>query len=190
MLFWVLTYLASKIEGTGAPPREPWGCRLHRGHATPGTGPTRSCGMVNLAATRWPWLLRERWVLVLILARLLLLYFLTSTFKQEKRAVRGRNLLQGQDHDQPFRGKYSLTGAMSISPAASAELQSKEVPHHGRTWLHLQERKRFAGGCAMTALSDTKQDCRGYACPAAGEPTSSFSWALPQQQHFRAPHGS
>ena len=33
--------------------------------------------------------------------RLSLVYFLTSTFKQEERAVKDLNLLQVQDHDQP-----------------------------------------------------------------------------------------
>lgn len=43
--------------------------------------------MVNLAAMVWRRLLRKRWVLALVFG-LSLVYFLTSTLKQEERAVR------------------------------------------------------------------------------------------------------
>ena len=52
----------------------------------------------------WPRLLRKRQdqrkALTLVF-RLWLVYFLSSTFKQEERAVKDLNLLQVQDHDQP-----------------------------------------------------------------------------------------
>lgn len=171
-------------------PREPWGCRLHRGHATQAQGPHALGRMVNLAATRWPWLLRERWVLVLI-ARLLLLYFLTSTFKQEKRAVRGRNLLQGQDHDQPVPWKVQFNWG-NVNQSSN----QCRTPIKGSTssWTNMAA---FARGkicwwmSAMTALSDTKQDCRGYCLSSSwGAQQAASPGALPQQQHFRTPHGS
>ncbi|XP_027431543.1 UPF0454 protein C12orf49 homolog isoform X2 [Zalophus californianus] len=71
--------------------------------------------MVNLAAMVWRRLLRKRWVLALVFG-LSLVYFLSSTFKQEERAVRDRNLLQVQDHDQPIPWKVQFHLGNSSRP--------------------------------------------------------------------------
>ena len=73
--------------------------------------------MVNLAAMVWRRLLRKRWVLALVFG-LSLVYFLTSTFKQEERAVRDLNLLQVQDHDQPRpRWKVQFNSGHNSQPS-------------------------------------------------------------------------
>ncbi|XP_047417241.1 SREBP regulating gene protein isoform X3 [Sciurus carolinensis] len=72
--------------------------------------------MVNLAAMVWRRLLRKRWVLALVFG-LSLVYFLSSTFKQEERAVRDRNLLQVQDHDQPIPWKVQFNLGNSSRPS-------------------------------------------------------------------------
>ncbi|CAB1322323.1 unnamed protein product [Coregonus sp. 'balchen'] len=49
-------------------------------------------------------LLRKRWVLGVVFG-LSLIYFLTSTLKQEERTIRDRNLLEARDPDHPIPWK-------------------------------------------------------------------------------------
>uniref|UniRef100_A0A2K5ED15 SREBP regulating gene protein n=1 Tax=Aotus nancymaae TaxID=37293 RepID=A0A2K5ED15_AOTNA len=96
--------------------------------------------MVNLVATMWRRLLRKRWVLALIFG-LLLVYFLSSTSKQEERAVRDRNPLQVQDHDQPIPWKvqFNLGNSSRLSNQRRDSIQGKllsALPPHG--WAPLR----------------------------------------------------
>ncbi|CAD7685302.1 unnamed protein product [Nyctereutes procyonoides] len=63
----------------------------------------------------WCRFLQKRWVLALVFG-LSLVYFLRSTFKQKKRAVRNWNLLQVQDHDQPILWKVHFHLGNSSRP--------------------------------------------------------------------------
>ncbi|XP_038945635.1 SREBP regulating gene protein isoform X3 [Rattus norvegicus] len=72
--------------------------------------------MLNLAALLWRRLLRKRWVLALVFG-LSLVYFLSSTFKQEERAIRDRNLLQVQDREQPIPWKVQFNLGNSSRPS-------------------------------------------------------------------------
>ena len=125
-------------------------------------------------ATTWHWLLWERWVLVLII-RLLLLYFLTSTFKQEKRAVRDRNLLQGQDRDQPVPWKVQFNWGN-----ASHSSNQYRTPIKGSTSSRTNMAAFVRGKicwwmAAGTALSLTQSSTAvATACPAAGEPNKQL----------------
>lgn len=72
--------------------------------------------MVNLAAMVWRRLLRKRWVLALVFG-LSLVYFLSSTLKQEERAVRDRNLLQVQEREQLILWKVQFNLGNSSRPS-------------------------------------------------------------------------
>ncbi|XP_058672739.1 SREBP regulating gene protein isoform X3 [Ammospiza caudacuta] len=63
--------------------------------------------MVPCGAVLWRRLLRKRWVLGVVFG-LSLVYFISSTFKQEERMVRDRTLLQVQEHEQPIMWKQHL----------------------------------------------------------------------------------
>lgn len=67
----------------------------------------RAC-TVNLADIVWRRLLRKRWMLTIVFG-LSLIYFLTSTFKQEERAVRDGIYSRFKTMISPFCGKCSLT---------------------------------------------------------------------------------
>ena len=158
-------------------PLEPWGCRLHRSHATQEQGPHALNRMVNLAATMWHWLLWERWVLVLVI-RLLLLYFLTSTFKQ-KRAVRDRNLLQGQDRDQPIPWKVQFNWGN-----ASQSSNQCRTPIKGSTSSRTNMAAFVRGKicCCDSTVSDTKQYCCGNCLSSGwGAQQAASPGVLPQQ---------
>ncbi|MEE6517601.1 hypothetical protein FKM82_027923 [Ascaphus truei] len=63
--------------------------------------------MVLLVSMLWRKILRKRWVLGVVFA-LSLIYFLTSTFKQEERTVRDRTLLQIHDPAQHIQWKVPV----------------------------------------------------------------------------------
>nr|XP_034954677.1 UPF0454 protein C12orf49 homolog isoform X2 [Zootoca vivipara] len=71
--------------------------------------------MVQILALVWRRLLRKRWVLGVVFG-LSLIYFLSSTFKQEERAVRDRNLLQVQDEDHPIAWKVQFNSGNGSQP--------------------------------------------------------------------------
>uniref|UniRef100_A0A8C5KCI4 SREBP regulating gene protein n=1 Tax=Jaculus jaculus TaxID=51337 RepID=A0A8C5KCI4_JACJA len=93
--------------------------------------------MVNLAALVWCRLLRKWWVLALVFG---------STFKQEERAVRDRNLLQVQDHDQPIPWKVQFNLGNSSRP--SNQCQNS-----------IQRKDLLANGCCVVGVPSTKQYC-------------------------------
>lgn len=72
--------------------------------------------MVQLLALVWRRLLRKRWVLGVVFG-LSLIYFLSSTFKQEERTVRDRNLLQVPNEDHPIAWKVQFHAANSSQPS-------------------------------------------------------------------------
>lgn len=85
----------------------------------------------------------------------------------------GRNLLQGQDHDQPVPWKVQFNWGNVNQSSNQCRTPIKEVPHHGRTWLHLR-RKICWWMSAMTALSAQSRTAVATACPAAGEPSKQL----------------
>ncbi|XP_067329351.1 SREBP regulating gene protein isoform X1 [Anolis sagrei] len=64
--------------------------------------------MVQLLGLVWRRLLRKRWVLGVVFG-LSLVYFLSSTFKQEDRVLWDRNIPQAQDEDHPIAWKVQFS---------------------------------------------------------------------------------
>ncbi|KAK2083840.1 SREBP regulating protein [Saguinus oedipus] len=88
----------------------------------------------------WRRLPRKRWVLALIFG-LLLVYFLSSTSKQEERAMRDRNPLLVQDRDQPIQWKvqFNLGNSSRLGNQRRNSIQGKllsALPPHG--WAPLR----------------------------------------------------
>ncbi|KAF4016612.1 hypothetical protein G4228_008271 [Cervus hanglu yarkandensis] len=115
--------------------------------------------MVNLAAMVWRRLLRKRWVLALVFG-LSLVYFLTSTFKQEERAVRDRNLLQVQDHDQPIPWKVQFNLGNSSRPSNQCRnsIQGKHLITDELGYV-CERRDLLVNGCCNVNAPGTKQHC-------------------------------
>ncbi|XP_029074344.1 UPF0454 protein C12orf49 homolog isoform X2 [Monodon monoceros] len=115
--------------------------------------------MVNLAAMVWRRLLRKRWVLALVFG-LSLVYFLTSTFKQEERAVRDRNLLQVHDHDQPIPWKVQFNLGNSSRPSNQCRnsIQGKHLITDELGYV-CERKDLLVNGCCNVNVPDTKQYC-------------------------------
>ncbi|XP_059532427.1 SREBP regulating gene protein isoform X2 [Myotis daubentonii] len=115
--------------------------------------------MVNLAAMVWRRLLRKRWVLALVFG-LSLVYFLTSTFKQEERAVRDRNLLQVQDHDQPILWKVQFNLGNSSRPSNQCRnsIQGKHLITDELGYV-CERKDLLVNGCCNVNVPGTKQYC-------------------------------
>nr|XP_058896356.1 SREBP regulating gene protein isoform X12 [Kogia breviceps] len=115
--------------------------------------------MVNLAAMVWRRLLRKRWVLALVFG-LSLVYFLTSTFKQEERAVRDRNLLQIQDHDQPIPWKVQFNLGNSSRPSNQCRnsIQGKHLITDELGYV-CERKDLLVNGCCNVNVPGTKQYC-------------------------------
>uniref|UniRef100_A0A9L0TGZ7 SREBP regulating gene protein n=1 Tax=Equus caballus TaxID=9796 RepID=A0A9L0TGZ7_HORSE len=116
--------------------------------------------MVNLAAMVWRRLLRKRWVLALVFG-LSLVYFLTSTFKQEERAVRDRNLLQVRDHDQPIPWKVQFNLGNSSRPSNQCRnsIQGKHLITDELGYV-CERRDLLVNGCCDVRVPSTRQ----YSC--------------------------
>ncbi|XP_067556821.1 SREBP regulating gene protein isoform X9 [Pseudorca crassidens] len=115
--------------------------------------------MVNLAAMVWRRLLRKRWVLALVFG-LSLVYFLTSTFKQEERAVRDRNLLQVHDHDQPIPWKVQFNLGNSSRPSNQCRnsIQGKHLITDELGFV-CERKDLLVNGCCNVNVPGTKQYC-------------------------------
>ncbi|XP_073646218.1 SREBP regulating gene protein isoform X5 [Tursiops truncatus] len=115
--------------------------------------------MVNLAAMVWRRLLRKRWVLALVFG-LSLVYFLTSTFKQEERAVRDRNLLQVHDHDQPIPWKVQFNLGNSSRPSNQCRnsIQGKHLITDELGYV-CERKDLLVNGCCNVNVPGTKQYC-------------------------------
>ncbi|XP_073916944.1 SREBP regulating gene protein isoform X3 [Castor canadensis] len=115
--------------------------------------------MVNLAAMVWRRLLRKRWVLALVFG-LSLVYFLSSTFKQEERAVRDRNLLQVQDHDQPIPWKvqFNLGNSSRLSNQCRNSIQGKHLITDELGYV-CERKDLLTNGCCDVSVPSTKQYC-------------------------------
>ncbi|XP_049475858.1 SREBP regulating gene protein isoform X1 [Panthera uncia] len=113
--------------------------------------------MVNLAAMVWRRLLRKRWVLALVFG-LSLVYFLSSTFKQEERAVRDRNLLQVQDHDQPIPWKVQFHLGNSSRPGNQCRnsIQGKHLITDELGYI-CERKDLLVNGCCNVNVPGTKQ---------------------------------
>uniref|UniRef100_A0A8C4LV61 SREBP regulating gene protein n=1 Tax=Equus asinus asinus TaxID=83772 RepID=A0A8C4LV61_EQUAS len=116
--------------------------------------------MVNLAAMVWRRLLRKRWVLALVFG-LSLVYFLTSTFKQEERAVRDRNLLQVRDHDQPIPWKVQFNLGNSSRPSNQCRnsIQGKHLITDELGYV-CERKDVLVNGCCDVHVPSTRQ----YSC--------------------------
>ncbi|XP_034872968.1 SREBP regulating gene protein isoform X13 [Mirounga angustirostris] len=129
--------------------------------------------MVNLAAMVWRRLLRKRWVLALVFG-LSLVYFLSSTFKQEERAVRDRNLLQVQDHDQPIPWKVQFHLGNSSRPGNQCRnsIQGKHLITDELGYI-CERKDLLVNGCCNVNVPGTKQyrcdGCLPHGCCGAYE---------------------
>lgn len=128
----------------------------------PGPAPRPQCPAqlasactVNLTAIVWSRLLRKRWVLTIVFP-LSLVHFLTSTFKQEERAVRDGVSSRFETMISPFCGKCSLTWAIAVDPATRLSFKGSTL-----SWDKLGyvcERKDFLViGCCKVNVQGTKQ---------------------------------
>ncbi|XP_078237769.1 SREBP regulating gene protein [Pogona vitticeps] len=81
---------------------------------------------MQLLALVWRRLLRKRWVLAVVFG-LSLVCFLSSTFKQEERVLRGWNVPQMQDEDHPIAWKvqFSLGNNSQSSNQCRNSVQGK-----------------------------------------------------------------
>ncbi|XP_052611142.1 SREBP regulating gene protein isoform X2 [Peromyscus californicus insignis] len=115
--------------------------------------------MLNLAALLWRRLLRKRWVLALVFG-LSLVYFLSSTFKQEERAVRDRNLLQVQDREQPIPWKVQFNLGNSSRPSNQCRnsVQGKHLITDELGYV-CERKDLLANGCCDVSVPSTKQYC-------------------------------
>ncbi|XP_055987024.1 SREBP regulating gene protein [Sorex fumeus] len=123
--------------------------------------------MVNLAAVVWRRLLRKRWVLALVFG-LSLIYFLTSTFKQEERAVRDRNLLQVHEQEQPIAWKvqFNLGNSSRTSDQCRNSVQGKLLITDELGYV-CERRNVLANGCCDVRAPTTRQhSCDG--CSPSG----------------------
>ncbi|XP_056677656.1 SREBP regulating gene protein [Monodelphis domestica] len=123
--------------------------------------------MVNLASMVWRRLLRKRWVLGLVFG-LSLIYFLTSTFKQEERAVRDRNLLQIQDREQPIPWKVQFNLGNSSRPSNQCRnsIQGKLLITDELGYVCERKDLLVNGCCNVNAASARRFWCDG--CLANG----------------------
>ncbi|CAO2629311.1 SREBP regulating gene protein [Lemmus lemmus] len=129
------------------------------GHAVGSSLRLCRSGMLNLATLLWRRLLRKRWVLALVFG-LSLVYFLSSTFKQEERAVRDRNLLQVHDREQPILWKVQFNLGNSSRPSNQCR-NSVQGKHLITDELgYVCERKNLLpNGCCDVKVPSTKQYC-------------------------------
>lgn len=89
-----------------------------------------------------------------------LVYFLTSTFKQEERAVRDRNLLQVQDHDQPILWKVQFNLGNSSRPSNQCRnsIQGKHLITDELGYV-CERKDVLVNGCCDVSVPSTKQHC-------------------------------
>ncbi|XP_068937793.1 SREBP regulating gene protein isoform X1 [Petaurus breviceps papuanus] len=115
--------------------------------------------MVNLASMVWRRLLRKRWVLGLVFG-LSLIYFLTSTFKQEERAVRDRNLLQVQDREQPIPWKVQFNLGNSSRPSNQCRnsIQGKLLITDELGYV-CERKDLLVNGCCNVNAASAKRFC-------------------------------
>ncbi|KYO31753.1 hypothetical protein Y1Q_0022830 [Alligator mississippiensis] len=104
----------------------------------------------------WRKLLRKRWVLGIVFG-LSLIYFLTSTFKQEERSVRDRNLLQVQDHEQPivWKVQFSLGNSSQLSNQCRNSVQGKLLITDELGYI-CERKDLLVNGCCNVNVPHTK----------------------------------
>lgn len=151
-------------EGAGSQCKG-WGCQQHRGHAPPGPWPPAFQPLPPCSTSAWVWWTLQPWCGTSSWGRggcspslgLLLVYFHTSMFKQEERAVRGRNLLV-QDHDWPLWWKVQFNLGNSSRPNNQCQ-KSIQGKHFITDELgHIYERKNLlVNDCCNVKVPSTKQ---------------------------------
>ncbi|KAM4648887.1 SREBP regulating gene protein isoform 1-T1 [Amazona ochrocephala] len=112
--------------------------------------------MVLWGAVLWRRLLRKRWVLGVVFG-LSLVYFLTSTFKQEERMVRDRNLLQVQEHEQPimWKVKFSSGNSSQLSNQCRNSVQGKLLITDELGYI-CERKDLLVNGCCNVNVPSTK----------------------------------
>ncbi|NXC61026.1 CL049 protein, partial [Aleadryas rufinucha] len=112
--------------------------------------------MVPCGAVLWRRLLRKRWVLGVVFG-LSLVYFITSTFKQEERMVRDRNLLQVQEHEQPimWKVKFSSGNSSQLSNQCRNSVQGKLLITDELGYI-CERKDLLVNGCCNVNVPSTK----------------------------------
>ncbi|NXS24897.1 CL049 protein, partial [Mystacornis crossleyi] len=112
--------------------------------------------MVPCRAVLWRRLLRKRWVLGVVFG-LSLVYFITSTFKQEERMVRDRNLLQVQEHEQPimWKVKFSSGNSSQLSNQCRNSVQGKLLITDELGYI-CERKDLLVNGCCNVNVPSTK----------------------------------
>ncbi|OCU02113.1 SREBP regulating gene protein-like [Xenopus laevis] len=104
----------------------------------------------------WRKILRKRWVLGVVFG-LSLIYFLSSSFKQEERTVRDRTLLQAGDQDQniQWRIQFNLGNSSHISNQCRNSVQGKLLIADDMGYI-CERKELLANGCCNINVASTK----------------------------------
>ncbi|XP_075754299.1 SREBP regulating gene protein isoform X4 [Pelodiscus sinensis] len=112
-------------------------------------------GMVHFMSMVWRRLLRKRWVLGIVFG-LSLIYFLTSTFKQEERTVHDRNLLQVQEHEPiVWKVQFSLGNSSQLSNQCRNSVQGKLFITDELGYI-CERKDLLVNGCCNVNVPSTK----------------------------------
>ncbi|KAM4708255.1 SREBP regulating gene protein [Discoglossus pictus] len=112
--------------------------------------------MVHLVSMVWRKILRKRWVLGVVFG-LSLIYFLTSTFKQEERTVRDRTLLQTRDQEQNIQWKvqFQLGNSSRVSNQCRNSVQGKLLITDDLGYI-CERKELLANGCCNINVASTR----------------------------------
>ncbi|KAE8635326.1 hypothetical protein XENTR_v10002583 [Xenopus tropicalis] len=111
--------------------------------------------MVLFVSMLWRKILRKRWVLGVVFG-LSLIYFLTSTFKQEERTVRDRTLLQtDQDQNIQWKVQFNLGNSSRISNQCRNSVQGKLLITDDMGYI-CERKELLANGCCNINVASTK----------------------------------
>ncbi|XP_040201929.1 SREBP regulating gene protein isoform X2 [Rana temporaria] len=113
--------------------------------------------MVNLLSMVWRKILRKRWVLGVVFG-LSLIYFLTSTFKQEERTVRDRTLLEMRDEEQSIHWKiqFNLGNSSRVRDQCRNSVQGKRLITDDLGYV-CERKELLANGCCNINVASTRQ---------------------------------
>ncbi|XP_069070614.1 SREBP regulating gene protein [Pleurodeles waltl] len=117
--------------------------------------------MVQFVSMLWRKILRKRWVLGVVFC-LSLIYFLTSTFKQEERVLRDRTLLELRDRDRPimWRVKFNLGNSSRPSNQCRNSVQGKLLITDDMGYVCERKELLANGCCNINVPSSQLHSCK------------------------------
>ncbi|XP_043924190.1 SREBP regulating gene protein isoform X2 [Protopterus annectens] len=116
--------------------------------------------MLHYLSMVWRRILRKRWVLGIVLG-LSIIYFLTSTFKQEETTVRDRSLLQARDSGHPIHWKvrFNLGNSSRTSSQCRNSIQGKLLITDEMGYVCERADLQVNGCCTVNVLSSKQYSC-------------------------------